>query len=135
MATFKDAARDAYTPNEQDRHPREICGHLSGDRLDSSDVLVSADSAAVHCESRFLRGQHMKQTTVSVDEETQRLTRKGTVELDSSVSALVRQYLRDLVSGGMAVPPLTAQQMRQQGLKHPGPVGIRRWQRPLTSER
>lgn len=77
----------------------------------------------------------MKNITVAVDEKTHRMARIRAAELDTSVSALVRQYLRDLVSGGMAVPPLTAQQMRQQGLKHPGPVGIRRWQRPLTSER
>lgn len=56
MAAFKDAARDACIPNQQDRHrhQRGICGHLSGDRLDSSDVLVSADPTAVHCESLFL---------------------------------------------------------------------------------
>ncbi len=42
----------------------------------------------------------MKHTTVSADEETKRLTRKGTVELDSSVSVLKRQSLRSLNNSG-----------------------------------
>ncbi len=46
----------------------------------------------------------MKNITVSVDEKTHRMARIRAAELDTSVSALVRQYLRDLVSGGMAVP-------------------------------
>ena len=47
----------------------------------------------------------MKNITVSVDEETHRLARIRAVELDTSVSALVRSYLRRLVGGsadGMA---------------------------------
>ena len=37
--------------------------------------------------------------TVSVDEETHRLARIRAAELDTSVSALVREYLRSLASG------------------------------------
>ena len=40
----------------------------------------------------------MKNITVSVDEETHRLARIRAAELDTSVSALVREYLRSLVS-------------------------------------
>ena len=40
----------------------------------------------------------MKNITVSVDEETHRLARIRAAELDTSVSALVRNYLRSLVS-------------------------------------
>ncbi len=46
----------------------------------------------------------MKNITVSVDEKTHRMARIRAAELDTSVSALVRQYLRDLVSGGMTAP-------------------------------
>lgn len=46
----------------------------------------------------------MKNITVSVDENTHRMARIRAAELDTSVSALVRQYLRDLVSGAMTVP-------------------------------
>lgn len=49
-------------------------------------------------ESQFLWGQHMKHTTVPVADETQRLTRRGTVELDSSVSVQGRQFLHGLGS-------------------------------------
>ena len=41
----------------------------------------------------------MKNITVSVDEETHRLARIRAAELDTSVSALVRDYLRDLATG------------------------------------
>ena len=40
----------------------------------------------------------MRNITVSVDEETHRLARIRAAELDTSVSALVRDYLRSLVS-------------------------------------
>ena len=39
----------------------------------------------------------MKNITVSVDEETHRLARIRAAELDTSVSALVRDYLHELV--------------------------------------
>ena len=39
----------------------------------------------------------MKNITVSVDEETHRLARIRAAELDTSVSALVRDYLKNLV--------------------------------------
>ena len=39
----------------------------------------------------------MKNITVSIDEETYRLARIRAVELDTSVSALVRDYLKSLV--------------------------------------
>ena len=41
----------------------------------------------------------MKKITVSVDEETYRLARIRAAELDTSVSALVRDYLKSLASG------------------------------------
>ena len=47
----------------------------------------------------------MKNITVSVDEETHRLARIRAAELDTSVSALVREYLKSLVAdrtGGTA---------------------------------
>ncbi len=48
----------------------------------------------------------MKNITVSVDEETHRLARIRAAELDTSVSALVREYLRSLApaqAGGARV--------------------------------
>ncbi len=42
----------------------------------------------------------MKNITVSVDEDTHRLARIRAAELDTSVSALVRDYLEGLVSNG-----------------------------------
>lgn len=50
----------------------------------------------------------MKNITVSVDEKTHRMARIRAAELDTSVSALVRQYLRDLVSGDRAIPTNSA---------------------------
>lgn len=44
----------------------------------------------------------MKNITVSVDEETHRLARIHAMELDTSVSVLVQQFLRNLVSSGEA---------------------------------
>ena len=41
----------------------------------------------------------MKNITVSVDEETHRLARIRAAELDTSVSALVREYLKSLAGG------------------------------------
>ena len=41
----------------------------------------------------------MKNITVSVDEETHRLARIRAAELDTSVSALVRELLAELVQG------------------------------------
>ena len=41
----------------------------------------------------------MRNITVSVDDETHRLARIRAAELDTSVSALVRSYLRSLVRG------------------------------------
>ena len=45
----------------------------------------------------------MKNITVSVDEETHRLVRIRAAELETSVSALVRDYLRGLACGRLAV--------------------------------
>ena len=42
----------------------------------------------------------MKNIAVSVDEETHRLARFRAMELDTSVSVLVQQFLRSLVSSG-----------------------------------
>ena len=44
----------------------------------------------------------MRNITVSVDEETHRLARIRAAELDTSVSALVRDFLRSLAVGGTA---------------------------------
>ena len=41
----------------------------------------------------------MRNITVSVDEQTHRLARIRAAELDTSVSALVRDYLRSLAAG------------------------------------
>ena len=51
----------------------------------------------------------MKNITVSVDEETHRLARIRAAELDTSVSALVRNYLRSLVSDTRGGPTSTLQ--------------------------
>ena len=51
----------------------------------------------------------MKNITVSVDEETHRLARIRAAELDTSVSALVRNYLRSLVNGTRGDPTSTLQ--------------------------
>jgi hypothetical protein len=42
----------------------------------------------------------MKNITVSVDDDTYRRARMRAVELDTSVSALVRRFLADLAHGG-----------------------------------
>ena len=42
----------------------------------------------------------MRNITVSVDEKTHRMARIRAAELDTSVSALVREYLQRLVKGG-----------------------------------
>lgn len=42
----------------------------------------------------------MRNITVSVDDDTYRLSRIRAAELDTSVSALVRDYLRNLVGRG-----------------------------------
>ena len=54
--------------------------------------------AAPHsiCETVF-----MKNITVTVDEKTHRLARIRAAELDTSVSAMVRGYLRSLVAGNV----------------------------------
>ncbi|MCY4447765.1 MAG: hypothetical protein OXE02_02820 [Chloroflexi bacterium] len=44
----------------------------------------------------------MKHITVSVDEETHRLARARAAELETSVSGLVRTYLRNLTAGSAA---------------------------------
>ena len=51
----------------------------------------------------------MKNITVSVDEQTHRLARIRAAELDTSVSALVRDYLKNLVAdpvGGVGNGPV-----------------------------
>ena len=61
----------------------------------------------------------MKNITVSVDERTHRMARIRAAELDTSVSDLVRQYLRDLISGGMTVPANRAVEA-VTGVEEPG---------------
>ncbi|MDE2888978.1 MAG: hypothetical protein OXR72_12265 [Gemmatimonadota bacterium] len=43
----------------------------------------------------------MRNITVSVDEETHRLARIRAAELDTSVSALVRDFLKNLAADGV----------------------------------
>ena len=45
----------------------------------------------------------MRNITVSVDDETYRRSRIRAAELDTSVSALVREYLQNLTTGGALV--------------------------------
>ena len=64
----------------------------------------------------------MRNITVTIDDDTHRLARIRAAELDTSVSALVRGYLRRLASGDGGVlhddedPPETAQQRRSRHL-------------------
>lgn len=51
----------------------------------------------------------MRNITVSVDEETHRLARIRAAERDTSVSALVREYLRDLAGERGATVGRTSQ--------------------------
>ena len=46
----------------------------------------------------------MKNITLSIDDETYRLSRIKAAEAGTSVSALVRDYLADLVQGGVPEP-------------------------------
>ncbi len=55
----------------------------------------------------------MKNITVSVDEETHRLARIRAAELDTSVSALVRNYLRTL-TGNQSKESITMEQARER---------------------
>ena len=55
----------------------------------------------------------MKNITVSVDEETHRLARTRAAELDTSVSALVRNYLRAL-AGDQSKESVTMEQARER---------------------
>ena len=47
----------------------------------------------------------MRNLTVSVDDETHRLARVRAAEQDTSVSGLVRDFLRRLASGDAAITP------------------------------
>ena len=51
----------------------------------------------------------VRNITVAVDEETHRLARIRAAELDTSVSALVRGYLRGLVRGDRAATAVVAE--------------------------
>lgn len=61
----------------------------------------------------------MKHITVSVDERTHRMARVRAAALDTSVSALVRQYLRNLVSGDVTIPANPAAEVTT-GIEEPG---------------
>ena len=60
----------------------------------------------------------MRNITVSVDEETHRLARIRAAELDTSVSALVRDYLKrlaaDRAGGTVENGPVTEQEARRR---------------------
>ena len=84
--------------------------------LDAEDTLDTDAVGIAHRSMRIYAVPHrkcetvsMKNITVSVDEETHRLTRIRAAELDTSVSALVRNYLRSLVSETRADPTATLQ--------------------------
>ena len=51
----------------------------------------------------------MKNITVSVDDQTHKLARIRAAELDTSVSALVREYLRSLTRGSAEQSPSRGQ--------------------------
>ena len=83
-------------------HPCEPCrrrSHRAGlvvPRAPECCVSVVATYAVAHGNRETVA---MKNITVSVDEETHRLARVRAVETDTSVSALVRDYLRSLIEG------------------------------------
>ena len=59
----------------------------------------------------------MRNITVSVDDETYRQARIRAAELDTSVSALVREYLQSLSDAGAEFQTLeTASERRMRGL-------------------
>ncbi len=58
-----------------------------------------------------------KNITVSVDEETHRLARIRAAELDTSVSALVREYLRSLAGSISPVEGETAAERRRRRIR------------------
>lgn len=59
----------------------------------------------------------MRNITVSVDDEIYRQARIRAAEMDTSVSALVREYLRDLTSDDpLAQSRETASQRRMRGI-------------------
>ncbi len=58
----------------------------------------------------------MKNITVSVDEETHRLARIRAAELDTSVSALVRDYLAALARG-QGLPARTGETERERRVR------------------
>ncbi len=60
----------------------------------------------------------MRNITVSVDEETYRQARVCAAELDTSVSALVREYLQSLSDPGLeAEQQESASERRMRGLR------------------
>lgn len=78
----------------------------------------------------------MRNITVSVDEETHRLARIRAAELDTSVSALVREFLRGLTNGSS--PDGRASQEAEE---EPGRAdaeeeirGVRSWNEPFDLE-
>jgi uncharacterized protein YdaU (DUF1376 family) len=54
----------------------------------------------------------MKNITISLDDETYRQARKIAAERDTSVSALVKQFLMDLASGGSESERLKQEERR-----------------------
>ncbi len=67
----------------------------------------------------------MKNITVSVDEGTYRRARIRAAELDTSVSALVRNFLRSLEAGGESAPPSAGPDI---GVEAEAPLQLRRRQ-------
>ncbi|WP_419924089.1 hypothetical protein [Candidatus Poriferisocius sp.] len=55
----------------------------------------------------------MRNITVSVDDDTHRLARIQAAEMDTSVSALVRNYLRSLARGGQPASTANATQQTE----------------------
>ncbi len=65
-------------------------------RSDQRDVdsEIRSDYAVIH---RICETVTMKNITVAIDDETYRLARIRAAELETSLSALVREYLRTLI--------------------------------------
>jgi hypothetical protein len=78
----------------------------AGDRRDPTDIYSKTGPSWHRNANRVDRGsfggycEKVKNITVSVEEDTYRRARIKAAELDTSVSALVKQFLIDLVADG-----------------------------------
>ena len=80
--------------------PEEVRGELFGSQRQPKPALLNQMHQARYTVThRNCEAVCMKNITVSVDEETHRRARIRAAELDTSVSALVRAFLRTLAEG------------------------------------